>query len=89
MLRHGRVKLIATEDLTLAGELAAAELKPQDVTAHVPFMRSAYYIAFSLQTSVVRVMRWQRALQQMHEDGSLAAILKRWLPHAAMPPMEA
>lgn len=89
MLRHGRVKLIATEDLTLAGELAAAELKPQDVTAHVPFMRSAYYIAFSPQTSVVRVMRWQRALQQMHEDGSLAAILKRWLPHAAMPPMEA
>lgn len=89
MLKHGRVKLIATEDLTLAGELAAAELKPQDVTAHVPFMRSAYYIAFSPQTSVVRVMRWQRALQQMHEDGSLAAILKRWLPHAAMPPMEA
>ena len=89
MLKHGRVKLIATEDLTLAGELAAAELKPQDVTAHVPFMRSAYYTAFSPQTSVVRVMRWQRALQQMHEDGSLAAILKRWLPHAAMPPMEA
>ncbi|UFQ98285.1 substrate-binding periplasmic protein [Pseudomonas wenzhouensis] len=88
MLRHGRVKLIATEDLTLAGELAAAELKPQDVTAHVPFMRSAYYIAFSPQTSMVRVVRWQRALQQMHEDGSLAAILKRWLPHAAMPPME-
>lgn len=88
MLKHGRVKLIATEDLTLAGELAAAELKPQDVTAHVPFMRSAYYIAFSPQTSVVRVMRWQRALQQMHEGGSLAAILKRWLPHAAMPPME-
>ena len=88
MLRHGRVKLIATEDLTLAGELAAVELKPQDVTAHVPFMRSAYYIAFSPQTSVVRVVRWQRALQQMHDDGSLAAILKRWLPHAPMPPVQ-
>ncbi|WP_275545361.1 MULTISPECIES: substrate-binding periplasmic protein [unclassified Pseudomonas] len=88
LLKHGRVKLIATEDLTLAGELAAVELKPQDVTAHVPFMRSAYYIAFSPQTSVVRVARWQRALQQMHEDGSLEAILRRWLPHATMPPME-
>ncbi|MGG2395675.1 substrate-binding periplasmic protein [Pseudomonas sp. SH1-B] len=88
MLRYGRVQLIATEDLTLAGELASVGLKPQDVTAHVPFMRSAYYIAFSPQTSVVRVVRWQRALQQMHEDGSLAAILKRWLPHAAMPPIE-
>lgn len=88
MLKHGRVNLIATEDLTLAGELAAVELKPQDVTAHVPFMRSAYYIAFSPQTSVVRVVRWQRALQQMHEDGSLEAILRRWLPHAPMPPVE-
>lgn len=88
MLKHGRVNLIATEDLTLAGELAAVDLKPQDVTAHVPFMRSAYYIAFSPQTSVVRVVRWQRALRQMHEDGSLEAILRRWLPHASMPPME-
>lgn len=88
MLKHGRVNLIATEDLTLAGELATVELKPQDVTAHVPFMRSAYYIAFSPQTSVVRVVRWQRALQQMHEDGSLEAILKRWLPHAPMPPLD-
>jgi polar amino acid transport system substrate-binding protein len=88
MLKHGRVKLIATEDLTLAGELAAVDLKPQDVTAHVPFMRSAYYIAFSPQTSVVRVVRWQRALQQMHEDGSLEAILRRWLPHAPMPPVQ-
>ncbi|SFO71841.1 polar amino acid transport system substrate-binding protein [Ectopseudomonas composti] len=88
MLKHGRVNLIATEDLTLAGELAAVDLKPQDVRAHVPFMRSAYYIAFSPQTSVVRVVRWQRALQQMHEDGSLAAILRRWLPHAPMPPVE-
>jgi len=88
MLKHGRVQLIATEDLTLAGELATVDLKPQDVTAHVPFMRSAYYIAFSPQTSVVRVARWQRALRQMHEDGSLAAILRRWLPHAPMPPVE-
>ena len=87
LLKHGRVNLIATEDLTLAGELAAVDLKPQDVTAHVPFMRSAYYIAFSPQTSVVRVVRWQRALRQMHEDGSLEAILRRWLPHAPMPPI--
>ena len=34
-----------------------------------------------------RVVRWQRALQQMHEDGSLEAILRRWLPHAPMPPI--
>ena len=44
MLKHGRVKLIATEDLTLAGELASVDLKPQDVTAHVPFMLSLIHI---------------------------------------------
>lgn len=88
MLKHGRVQLIATEDLTLASELASVGLSPADVTAHVPFMRSAYYIAFSPQTSSARVQRWQQALLQMHEDGSLASILRRWLPHAEMPPRQ-
>lgn len=88
MLQHGRVQLIATEDLTLAGELASVGLRPADVNAHLPFMRSAYYIAFSLPTSVERVARWQLALRQMHEDGSLAAILRRWLPQAELPPLE-
>lgn len=85
MLKHGRVRLIATEDLTLAGELASAGLSPSEVTAHVPFMRSAYYIAFSPATAQARVARWQQALQRMHEDGSLAAILQRWLPQAQLP----
>jgi polar amino acid transport system substrate-binding protein len=88
MLKHGRVQLIATEDLTLAGELASVGLRPADVTAHLPFMRSAYYIAFSLPTSAERVARWQQALRQMHEDGSLAAILQRWLPQAELPPLQ-
>lgn len=88
MLKYGRVNLIATEDLTLAYELAAVDLRPDDVTAHVPFMRSAYYIAFSKRTDPARVARWRQALAGMHEDGSLGEILHRWLPQASVPALE-
>lgn len=86
MLKRGRVKLIATEDLTLAGELASVDLSPMEVTAHLPIMQSAYYIAFSPLAAPEQVARWQRALASMHGDGSLEAILKRWLPDAELPP---
>lgn len=85
MLKHGRVQLIATEDLTLKDELASGGLHPEQVQAHLPFMRSAYYIAFSLQTDAALVERWRRALDAMHEDGSFAVIFRRWLPHADLP----
>lgn len=87
MLKRGRVKLIATEDLTLAGELASVDLSPMEVNAHIPIMHSAYYIAFSLLAEPEQVARWQRALTGMHEDGSLEAILKHWLPEAELPPL--
>lgn len=85
MLKHGRVQLIATEDLTLKDELASGGLQPEQVQAHLPFMRSAYYIAFSLQTDTALVERWRRALDDMHKDGSFAQIFRRWLPHAELP----
>jgi polar amino acid transport system substrate-binding protein len=85
MLKHGRVKLIATEDLTLKDELASGGLSPDQVQAHLPFMRSAYYIAFSLNTDAAVITRWQRALAEMRQDGSFAAIFRRWLPDAELP----
>jgi polar amino acid transport system substrate-binding protein len=85
MLKHERVQLIATEDLTLKDELASGGLSPDQVQAHLPFMRSAYYIAFSPQTDAALVERWRRALEGMHEDGSFAQIFRRWLPQAELP----
>ena len=85
MLKHGRVKLIATEDLTLEAELARGGLRASDVQAHLSLMRSAYYIAFSPQTDAVVVERWQHALRVMHQDGSFAEIFQRWMPHAELP----
>ncbi|NQD91302.1 transporter substrate-binding domain-containing protein [Pseudomonas sp. CrR25] len=85
MLKHGRIKLIASEDIGLAHVLASGGLSPEQVQAHAPFMHSAYYIAFSLQTDPQAVAAWQRALAEMRQDGSFAAIFRRWLPHAELP----
>lgn len=85
MLKHGRVKLIATEDVTLREELAAAGLTPDDVQSHLAFMKSDYYIAFSPRTDAAVVAEWQRQLDGMRRDGSLGQILKRWLPAAVQP----
>lgn len=85
MLKHGRVKLIATEDLTLREELASGGLTPEEVQGHLAFMKSDYYIAFSPRTSPNLVMQWQRQLDGMRQDGSLDAIRQRWLPQATAP----
>ena len=82
MLKHGRVKLIATEDLTLREELASGGLTPDQVQPHLAFMRSDYYIVFSPQTAPALVERWRGELDGMRRDGSLEGILQRWLPAA-------
>jgi len=80
MLKHGRVQLIATDDITLDAVLATEDLSRDQVRAHLPFMQTAYYIAFSLQTDPAVVERWRQALAEMRQDGSYEAIIRRWLP---------
>ncbi|QKE62167.1 transporter substrate-binding domain-containing protein [Aquipseudomonas campi] len=83
MLKHGRVKLIATEDVTLREELATGGLRPEDVQAHLSLMQSDYYIAFSKKTDAAQVAEWQRELDGMRRDGSLGQIFTRWFPSAS------
>ncbi|TXI99778.1 MAG: amino acid ABC transporter substrate-binding protein, partial [Aquabacterium sp.] len=85
LLKHGRVSLIATEDITLAQELAAGGLPLDQVQAHYSLMSSDYYIAFSPQTDPERVRRWQAMLETMRADGSLQRIVHRWLPGLTLP----
>ena len=85
LLKHGRASLIATEDITLAQELAAGGLALDQVQAHYSFMSSDYYIAFSPQTDAARVQRWQTELESMQADGSLRRIVQRWLPGVMQP----
>lgn len=82
MLKHGRVQLIATDDITLDAVLATGDLRRDQVRAHLPFMHTAYYIAFSLKTDPAVVERWREALAEMRQDGSYEAIIRHWLPQA-------
>jgi polar amino acid transport system substrate-binding protein len=48
-------------------------------------MQSSSYIVFSLQTDARLVQRWQAALDDMRNDGSLARLHEQWLPNVALP----
>lgn len=82
MLKRGRVQLIATDDITLDAVLATDDLRRDQVQAHLPFMQTAYYIAFSRQTSPAVVDAWRQTLAEMRQDGSYEAIIRHWLPQA-------
>ncbi|ERH53068.1 transporter substrate-binding domain-containing protein [Pseudomonas chengduensis] len=82
MFRHGRVKLLLANNLTLDGMLAEQGMHAGQLQAQFDLMPNDSYIAFSLQTDAARVARWQQALQQMRHDGSLERIYRHWLPAA-------
>lgn len=82
MLKRGRVQLIATDDMTLDAVLATDDLSREQVRAHLPFMQTAYYIAFSQQTDPSVVETWRQTLAEMRQDGSYEAIIRHWLPQA-------
>lgn len=82
MFRHGRVKLLLANTLTLDGMLAEQGMNAGQLQAQFDLMTNDSYIAFSLQTDAERVARWQQALQQMRQDGSLERIYRHWLPTA-------
>lgn len=80
LLKLGRAQLIATEDLTLAQELAAGGLSLDQVQPQMVIMRSDYYIAFSPRTDSARVRRWQAMLDHLRAEGWLDQRIERWLP---------
>ena len=82
MFRHGRVKLLLANTLTLDGMLAEQGMNAEQLQEQFDLMPNDSYIAFSLQTAAARVARWQRALQDMRDDGSLARIYRHWFPGA-------
>lgn len=82
MFRHGRVKLLLANNLTLDGMLAEQGMNAGQLQAQFDLMPNDSYIAFSLQTGSARVARWQQALQQMRHDGSLERIYRHWFPTA-------
>ncbi|MFG0416083.1 substrate-binding periplasmic protein [Pseudomonas sp. zjy_8] len=82
LFRHGRVKLLLANNLTLNGMLAEQGMRPCQLQEQFDLMANDSYIAFSRRTQAARVARWQRALQEMRHDGSLERIYRHWFPEA-------
>lgn len=82
MFRHGRVKLLLANNLTLDGMLAEQGMNAGQLQEQFDLMPNDSYIAFSLKTDPALVARWQQALQQMRHDGSLERIYRHWFPAA-------
>ncbi|MET1079969.1 MAG: transporter substrate-binding domain-containing protein [Pseudomonas sp.] len=85
MLKLGRVRLIAVDDLSLPALLASGGLRPEDVQLLLTFVRTHSYIAFSPQTDGRLIERWQAELDRMKADGRFAVIYQRWLPGHELP----
>src|SRR5690606_7282448 len=88
-LRHGRVKLIVADNLSLSAKGAAAQLvhgrASNAVEAVYLYRRSEGYITFWPGTDEALIQRWQAALDSMKTDGSFSRIYQRWLPGAEEP----
>ena len=89
MLKLGRVKLMVLDNLTLRTLLAQGDIQVGEVQLLFEFVHSDSYIAFSQDTDDALIARWQRELDGMKGDGSFAATHEKWLPGAALPPLEA
>ncbi|HIQ41483.1 MAG TPA: transporter substrate-binding domain-containing protein [Pseudomonas oleovorans] len=86
MLKRGRVKLMALDDLSLNALLDGGGLAVGEVEQLLVFLHSDSYIAFSQDTDPRLLARWQQALDAMKADGSFAAIYHKWLPGLPLPP---
>lgn len=82
LFKHGRVRLILANTLTLDGMLAEQGMHAEQLQAQFDLMPNDSYIAFSRHTDARRVARWQDALQAMRRDGSLQRIQRQWFPRS-------
>jgi polar amino acid transport system substrate-binding protein len=85
MVLHERIPMMVYEDQLLPSLTAELGRSMADLDRHYSFMQSSSYIAFSRQTDARLVQRWQAALDDMRNDGSLARLQEQWLPSAALP----
>lgn len=79
MLAFGRVKLVASAEISLTQQLRDAQLLPDQVRATPAIVHSAQgYIALSPTTPEAEVASWQEALAQLQRTGKLRTLYSRY-----------
>lgn len=75
----GRTEFVVADTLSITAMAREVGLAPSRLHYQIPLMKQGTYIAFSPQTDVRQVARWQLALDEMSKDGRLDQIKQRWL----------
>lgn len=81
----GRVDLWLFDNLGMPDVARKAGIDPIELKRVLPFRTYQSYIAISKPTAPAVVQRWRDALQSMVQDGTFAAISRRWLPRESIP----
>ncbi|MFP5221397.1 MAG: substrate-binding periplasmic protein [Acidobacteriota bacterium] len=79
-LKAGRIDLMVSTNLGVGAILPLWGMKPGDVENVYTFKEAELYIAFSNGSDEAVVAAWEKAFEDMRNDGTLAAIQDRWLP---------
>ena len=84
-LMSHRVDLWSEGDSVVDSVLQKMGLPAGSVEPVMPLEQVDLYLAFSRGTPRSVVIAWEKALRAAKQDGSYAALYRRWLPSAPMP----
>lgn len=83
-LMSGRVDLWFSDNIGTPRIASEAGVDPADFEEVFTYSQNSSYIAFSKQTSLAVVKRWQKTLDEMKEDGTFWWLARKWLPEDAI-----
>ncbi len=86
LLLANRARLWVEANTAVATQLRFANTPSQAIAPVATLSSLPLYLSFSRGTAPDTILRWQRALEDMLQDGSYLAIHLRWLP--LEPPVE-
>jgi len=84
-LEAGRVQAFVSADCSYKSEISENGFNPDDYEILLRFNKVQMYYAFSKSTDKKIVDNWQKAYESIKKDGTLATLLKKWLPENKMP----
>ncbi|MFN4238281.1 MAG: substrate-binding periplasmic protein [Vogesella sp.] len=85
MLVAGRVKLWVEGNVVVGNVLREQGLPPATVERVATLDKLSLYLAFSPNVPRDTILRWEKALTEIKQDGSFAAIHQHWFPLDPVP----
>jgi polar amino acid transport system substrate-binding protein len=76
----GMIDVFVSKDISLAYTLASAGIPEESIENVYNYLDGSMYLVFSKGTDLGTVKTWEKALQDMKDDGTFAAIYAKWYP---------